>query len=184
MNIKSLIDKIYKITFNLAVYNLATYNLATYIMDYVLLECVEEGSKLRVKMKSPGYLINSNCQFPRDLRVAGRKFRVPVEDVKLVTQRGKYFYSIKKKLNIQIISDDDTSFNTSSIPTLQDNLKNMKIYEDTETLDCAVCLSDVKNIVFIPCGHFYTCNPCSQRLQTCPICREKITNRIDKTLFD
>jgi hypothetical protein len=33
--------------------------------EYVILECVKEGAKLRVKMKSPGYLINSNCQFPR-----------------------------------------------------------------------------------------------------------------------
>ena len=149
---------------------------------YVILECVAEGSKLRVKMKSPGYLINSNCQFPRDLRLAGRKFKVPVEDVKLMTQRGKYFYSIKKKTNIEIIEDSDASNITAEI--LRDNLKHMKIYEDVDTSDCAVCLSDVKSIVFIPCGHFYTCKPCSQRLKTCPICRETISECVDKNLFD
>ena len=148
---------------------------------YVILECVEEGSKLRVKMKSSGYLINSNCQFPRDLRVAGRKFKVPVADVKLMNQRGKYFYSIKKKTNIEIISDGDASDITE---ILRDNLKNMKIYEDVETSDCAVCLSDVKSIVFIPCGHFYTCKSCSQQLKTCPICRVNISECVDKNLFD
>lgn len=148
---------------------------------YVILECVEEGSKLRVKMKSPGYLINSNCQFPRDLRVAGRKFKVPVADVKLMNQRGKYFYSIKKKTNIEIISDGDISDITE---ILRDNLKNMKIYEDVETSDCAVCLSDVKSIVFIPCGHFYTCKSCSVQLKTCPICRVNISECVDKNLFD
>ena len=148
---------------------------------YVILECVEEGSKLRVKMKSSGYLINSNCQFPRDLRVAGRKFKVPVADVKLMNQRGKYFYSIKKKTNIEIISDGDASDITE---ILRDNLKNMKIYEDVETSDCAVCLSDVKSIVFIPCGHFYTCKPCSVQLKTCPICRVNISECVDKNLFD
>jgi hypothetical protein len=149
---------------------------------YVILECVSEGSKLRVKMKSPGYLINSNCQFPRDLRLAGRKFKVPVEDVKLMTQRGKYFYSIKKKTNIEIIEDSDSSNIAAEI--LRDNLKHMKIYEDADTSDCAVCLSDVKSIVFIPCGHFYTCKPCSQQLKTCPICRETISECVDKNLFD
>lgn len=149
---------------------------------YVILECVSEGSKLRVKMKSPGYLINSNCQFPRDLRIAGRKFKVPVSDVKLMTQRGKYFYSIKKKNNIEIIKDNEPSSIINEV--LRDNLKNMKIYEDSDTSDCAVCLSEVKSIVFIPCGHFYTCKSCSQRLKTCPICRENITECIDKNLFD
>jgi hypothetical protein len=152
---------------------------------YVILECVAEGSKLRVKMKSPGYLINSNCQFPRDLRLAGRKFKVPVEDVKLMTQRGKYFYSIKKKTNIEIIENSDSSDSSNiAAEILRDNLKHMKIYEDADTSDCAVCLSDVKSIVFIPCGHFYTCNLCSQRLKTCPICRETISECVDKNLFD
>lgn len=165
-------------------------NSASSISAYVILECVAEGSKLRVKMKSPGYLINSNCQFPRDLRIAGRKFKVPVADVKLMTQRGKYFYSIKKKTNIEIISDgngngDGDDGDASDISEiLRDNLKNMKIYEDIDTSDCAVCLSDMKNIVFIPCGHFYTCKSCSERLKTCPICRETISECVDKNLFD
>ena len=154
------------------------------IMAYVILECVEEGSKLRVKMKSPGYLINSNCQFPRDLRIAGRKFKVPVADVKLMSQRGKYFYSIKKKTNIEIISDGDASDTSDITEILRENLKNMKIYEDVDTSDCAVCLSETKNIVFIPCGHFYTCKSCSGRLKTCPICRVNISECIDKNLFD
>jgi len=152
------------------------------IVAYVILECVAEGSKLRVKMKSPGYLINSNCQFPRDLRIAGRKFKVPVADVKLMTQRGKYFYSIKKKTNIEIIGNGSDASDITEI--LRDNLKNMKIYEDVDTSDCAVCLSDTKNIVFIPCGHFYTCKSCSERLKTCPICRETISECVDKNLFD
>lgn len=159
-------------------------NGASFIAAYVILECVAEGSKLRVKMKSPGYLINSNCQFPRDLRIAGRKFKVPVADVKLMTQRGKYFYSIKKKTNIEIISDGDVGDASDISEILRDNLKNMKIYEDVDTSDCAVCLSDMKNIVFIPCGHFYTCKSCSERLKTCPICRETISECVDKNLFD
>ena len=145
---------------------------------YVILECVAEGPKLRVKMKSPGYLINSNCQFPRDLRVEGRKFKVPVEYVKLMTQRGKYFYSIKNKSVIEIITDIDVE------RVLSDAIKNMKIYEDNTTTDCAVCLAADKEVVFIPCGHYYTCGGCAVLLKTCPICRSTITDRINKNQFD
>ena len=146
---------------------------------YVLLECVNEGSKLRVKMKSPGYLINSNCQFPRALRVPGRKFKVPVEYVKLITQRGRYFYSIKNQSVIQIINDNELeNFKMENIKL------NIKIYEDVDVLECAVCLCNAKNTVFIPCGHFYTCSTCSPQLKTCPICRINITERIDKSQFD
>ena len=147
--------------------------------EFVLLECVKEGSKLRVKMKSPGYLINSNCQFPRDLRVDGRKFKVPVAYVKLMTQQGKYFYSIKNKSVIEIITDEETQqINLENIK------QNTKIYEDASTMECAVCLCAEKDTVFIPCGHFYTCNGCSHQLKTCPICRANITDRINKSMFD
>ena len=147
--------------------------------ECVILECVKEGSKLRVKMKSPGYLINSNCQFPRDLRIEGRKFKVPVEYVKLMNQHGKYFYSIKNKSVIEIINND-----AQNALRLENIKNNIKIYEDIENNECAVCLCSEKSIVFIPCGHFYTCNTCSQQLKTCPICRVNITDRINKSLFD
>ena len=144
-------------------------------VDYVLLECVEEGSKLRVKMKSNGYLIGSNCQFPRDLRVIGRMFKVPKEHVKLMTQRGKYFYSIKNKSVIEILDE------SSRITTV---LANTKIFADETTTECAVCLCNDKDTVFIPCGHYYTCDSCAKMVSHCPICRTTITNRIHKNLFD
>lgn len=61
---------------------------------------------------------------------------------------------------------------------------NIKIYEDVDVLECAVCLCNAKNTVFIPCGHFYTCSTCSPQLKTCPICRININERIDKSQFD
>ena len=146
--------------------------------DFLILECVKEGSRLRVKMKSPGYLINSNCQFPRDLRVEGRKFKVQVEHVKLITRMGKYFYSIKNKDAIQIIDSDGYQ------EIRQENIKNTKIFEDAGINDCAVCLCNEKTTVFIPCGHYYTCNECAGHLKTCPICRTTITDRINKSEFD
>jgi hypothetical protein len=146
--------------------------------DFVILECVKEGSKLRVKMKTPGYLVDANCQFPRDLRIEGRKFKVPTSHIKLMTQSGKYFYSVKNKSVIQIITDDELAEKT-----IEEMIANTRVYEDTDIMECSVCLCNEKSIVFIPCGHFYTCRECSGQLKTCPICRAEITESIDKALF-
>jgi len=44
--------------------------------DPVLVECVKEGGKVRVRVISPGYDPNKNCQFPRSIRETGKRFLV------------------------------------------------------------------------------------------------------------
>ena len=44
--------------------------------DKVTVECVKEGSKVRVKVVSTGYDNSKNVQFPRDMREPGKKFEV------------------------------------------------------------------------------------------------------------
>ena len=45
---------------------------------------------------------------------------------------------------------------------------------------CKVCMEAEICFVFIPCGHFCTCENCAVNgnLKDCPICRKKIENRI------
>jgi hypothetical protein len=43
---------------------------------------------------------------------------------------------------------------------------------------CAVCLEHQARFVFVPCGHLCTCQGCSQRLSSCPLCRSNITQRV------
>lgn len=50
----------------------------------VMLECVQEGSELRVRVVSPGYDPALHVQFPRNIRHAGRRYLV--EDVRLSAQ--------------------------------------------------------------------------------------------------
>ena len=59
--------------------------------NYVYLECVKENGKNRIKVISLGYLRNANTQFPKDIRVIGRKYKVLIQDIKLIQTRGKYF---------------------------------------------------------------------------------------------
>ena len=51
-------------------------------------ECVKEGSKLRVRVVSAGYHADWYCQFPRDLRVEGARF--VVDELREATQGGFY----------------------------------------------------------------------------------------------
>ena len=143
--------------------------------NYVYLTCVKADSKLRVRITSPGYLTTANCQFPRDLRVQGRHFRVKPHVVKLMTVRNKYYYCIKSVKDIEIID-------ASAIP--KQPPPKIKIYQDTEQEECLICYDAVKEAVFNPCGHFYTCHACSTRCKTCPVCRHPVISVIDKADLD
>lgn len=135
--------------------------------DCVELICINEKGKLRVKIITNGYYNDANCQFPKKIRLEGRKYKVNKVHVKLITQRGKYFYSIKTK-DIQILDEDI-------------DLSNLKIYENPD-IECIICMVNAKNRIF-NCGHYYCCDVCASRITKCPICREVITNIIDSNLM-
>lgn len=138
----------------------------------VLLKCVKQGSKLRVRIISPGYYNDANCQFPKDIRKEGRVFKVNVREVVLAEgSAGRYFYRIKN--GITILDG-----------VMDDSITKVKIFEDKTENDCAVCLCSPKSTVIVPCGHFYTCKDCSSKLDKCPICRGSILKLIDKTNMD
>ncbi|XWS10531.1 hypothetical protein CRYUN_Cryun38cG0003400 [Craigia yunnanensis] len=47
---------------------------------------------------------------------------------------------------------------------------------DDRTQACPICLTNAKDLAF-GCGHM-TCRECGSRVSTCPICRQRITNRL------
>lgn len=142
---------------------------------YVYLTCVKSQGKLRVRITSPGYLTTANCQFPRDLRVEGRSFRVKPVSVKLMSARNKYYYCIKNAKDIEIVQPAD-------VP--KQPPPKIKVYQDTEQEECLICYDAAKEAVFNPCGHFYTCHACSARCKTCPVCRHPVISVIDKADLD
>ena len=142
--------------------------------NYVYLQCIKEAGKLRIKVISSGYLQSANTQFPKDIRIEGRKYKVLASDINLIQTRGKYFYSVKQKDKIIIIENPEE---------IKVDLTNIKIHTDEETQDCIICMDNIKQIVFDPCGHFYTCDRCSNKVTICPICRTNITNRINRSDF-
>lgn len=143
-------------------------------MTDVLLKCVKEGGKLRVKIISPGYNPRANCQFPRDLRLENRIFSVPASNILVANTRGRFFYRVSK-YNIQIIGDDETI------------RQNMQVQVDRvyEIPECCVCMDGESTMVFVPCGHLCVCAECANALRLdynrrCPMCRTSTSHIINK----
>ena len=140
----------------------------------IRLKCIKINGKLRVRILTPGYFTNANCQFPRDLRIEGRLYDVSASAVILVT-RNKNFYSVTKKSAIKIVSGD--------IDELSDLLHviTINVFEDNASDDCAICMTNEKCMVIVPCGHYYTCAECTKKINKCPICRCGFTKSINKS---
>ena len=136
-------------------------------MSLVTLQCVHEGKKLRIKIISPGYIQSANCMFPRNIRVAGREYTVPKEDVVMADTKGKFFYRIKKD-NIKIIEN-------------KEDFSNLVVYGDC--VECAICFTDdttTEYVIFVPCGHYCCCIDCAKQIKSCCMCRAPITQMITK----
>ena len=138
--------------------------------EYVTFECVRgEKNRPRVRIITPGYYGDANCMFPRDLRTIGARFRTLRSNVKLITSRSKYYYSTGSRAGIEAMSMQNAS-----------SAKDLAVFEDTETAECAICFEKPKDTIIDPCGHFYMCRECSMHVTACPICRGPITGRIDR----
>ncbi|XP_051957614.1 E3 ubiquitin-protein ligase LRSAM1 [Xyrauchen texanus] len=44
--------------------------------------------------------------------------------------------------------------------------------------ECVVCMEHESQMIFLPCGHVCCCQTCSDALQSCPLCRGSISQRV------
>eukprot|EP01012_Entosiphon_sulcatum_P046387 TRINITY_DN6227_c0_g1_i1.p1 TRINITY_DN6227_c0_g1~~TRINITY_DN6227_c0_g1_i1.p1 ORF type:complete len:650 (-),score=60.58 TRINITY_DN6227_c0_g1_i1:19-1968(-) len=49
---------------------------------------------------------------------------------------------------------------------------------DPDEALCCVCMENEKDTVLLPCSHLAVCNPCSQTLSLCPVCRTAIESKV------
>lgn len=56
------------------------------------------------------------------------------------------------------------------------NMPASSMDDQRNQMECAICLTNKKDLAF-GCGHM-TCRDCGSRLSDCPICRQRITNRL------
>lgn len=158
------------------------------MQSHVLFRCVRERSKLRVKILTAGYMNEANCQFPRDIRKEGCYFKVKALNIRLISTRGKYYYSVSRGA-VEVLGDSPDSHEFQGVKTVDGSpataaslAANITVFEDDRTDDCCICMCESKSIVF-NCGHLYTCKACSLLVHSCPICRQRITQRIGKEMF-
>ena len=140
-------------------------------MSYVLLQCVKEKSKLRVKMISSFPFIKGyNCQFPRNIRQEGKYYIVKSESIKL---KGNFYSAMGKDCIVCQTNDIEEVKKYINNLTDKEKIKPQIIFGDDEE-GCIICMDEKKSQVYSPCGHYITCKGCSVHFDKCPICRTAI----------
>ena len=132
---------------------------------YIALHCIQEGSKLRVRVDprdSQNYSPQVNIQFPRALRHDGAQFVVPLPLAISAGGRGKTFYRVRK----------------AEIKILVVKTSVEKVFGDKND-ECCVCLGNEVGVIFAPCGHYAVCEDCGPRMDKCPLCRQVVATLID-----
>jgi hypothetical protein len=143
-------------------------------MDYVLLQCKEVSGKLKVKMMSSQPFIKGfNCQFPRNIRFKDMYYVVKSSGIKL---KGSFYSAMMKDIIVCQTYDIEEIKKYINTLNLEDKkIKPTTIFGDDEETECIICMSNEKNSIFSPCGHYMTCRSCANQCKNCPICRSNIT---------
>ena len=157
----------------------------------VILECQKQGSKLRIRIISPGYNNYANCRFPKAIREEGRRYSVPSHAISFNEGSNmKFFYMIKPSLITILKPDEDVTellAKTLSKTSISEK-KVLKIYEDVSIESCVVCFDREKDVVFAPCGHYCSCFECASIIKRsnnkCPICRSLIKTIVKRDQID
>lgn len=155
--------------------------------EKIVLQCVQQGSKLRIRFHSYTnaagknftnvYNNNYNCQFPRAIRAAGCYYEIGSHDLQLVAGGDKTpFYRVATnairvmprgyrpgaaEVGVPAVPAATTS--SKKTPTTVRDVevavaaRPEMIFEVNE---CVVCLCDKPDVIFIPCAHLCACSGC------------------------
>ena len=142
-------------------------------MAHIILNCVLEKGKLRIKFHSyvdvegkrfkNVYNNDYNCRFPKNLRKVGAFYKILPNDLTLNSNNKiKPFYCIKGK-NIEVVSVLDV----------------VDIFPVDE---CMICLENTPEVTLIPCGHKISCRTCYEiyrhKNNSCFLCRIQISQAL------
>ena len=92
-----------------------------------------------------------------------------IDELRAAAEEVEVFYAIP---SIEENTEDDISETESITETVIRPDTNI----DMTVPKCSICLENNSAVVF-NCGHMCSCNACSQRVDTCPICRAGIVRR-------
>ena len=165
--------------------------------DWIDLICISVHNKLRVRIISPHFVHTANVQFPRNLRQQGARFSIQRKYIHFcqssrskqsreITEETKergssFYYSVRNIQSIRILTPASTTSDSTLSSASASTIHLDQCFQDTDTEECAICMANLKSIIFLPCHHFYCCHVCSNAIKQCPICRVPIRQRIDRS---
>jgi hypothetical protein len=177
--------------------------MATEDPTLVIIQCVQQGSRLRMKILSEGYINGANCQMSRSVREAGKYYTVHEEDVRLVAARGRHFYRvsdahIKKYSSMPSILKKTTSLGRTRTkskskqgddteePAAKRRKGPAQVFCDEGNVECIICMDRDRQVIFVECGHYYCCQACYDGLRekNCPVCKQRIKYTIKPSEVD
>jgi hypothetical protein len=156
--------------------------------DTVLLVCVMENRKLRVRFHSYTdaegktfsnvYNNSFNCQFPTAIREEGRLYAIHKDDMSLIATPGKRpFYNVNRN-GIRVLGMINGTTSVTGVSSAA-VARPENVFEVTE---CVICFDNAPAHIFLPCAHFCSCAECYKGLKRtgnkCPLCRRVIVNII------
>jgi hypothetical protein len=145
----------------------------------VYFKCVKTEGRLRVRVISPGYANDANCQFPSAIRIENHIYAAPVSALSFARgPAGKFFYRVKSK-EVRAVDGMPDQLR----PQIHHEAVHVdRVYRATEEgdNDCLICCSADQDVVFVPCGHLCACSDCANRIfirdKRCPICRTNVVH--------
>lgn len=112
-----------------------------------------------------------------------------IAELSMIETTGKYDFAkdpnalvglefVKKELAEHrqplLVNDQGISFKIKNKATVLALLPTFGLWEDEDSTDCSICMTDPKNIIFMPCRHICVCSECMKQLDKCPICRAEV----------
>ncbi len=96
-------------------------------------------------------------------------FIKPVNEA-LNNNRGEDIGPVLRKPNQKSKNNNNNSSSALVLEEENQRLKNERL--------CVICITQDKNVLFLPCAHLTSCLECSESLPHCPLCRSEIQARI------
>ena len=98
-----------------------------------------------------------------------------VVQVKTECHDGRYICSSRRKKTTR----KRRKFVYPKIPTAAaQNISSSTPPANSEILmECVICFDGLKCMVMLPCSHLCVCESCAGNVDTCPICRQVVTNK-------
>ena len=88
------------------------------------------------------------------------------------------FLYIQNYSNLREVREEDSDQDCEG-----EEVGEREVIEVPETLECIVCMENMKEVMMEPCGHVCLCRQCSERLRLpsgrvkCPVCRIRANTR-------